>query len=82
MWEPENIMVVGSFWHNHYDDDYWEEGPPTYCELYKCEECPRYGDDCDGKEENMDDKIAYYEKEGDEYVYYDENGCELYREDA
>ena len=20
----------------------------TYCDIYKCEDCPRYGDDCDG----------------------------------
>lgn len=26
MWEPENILVVSSFWHNHYDDWYWQEG--------------------------------------------------------
>lgn len=23
----------------------------TYCEIYACEDCPRYGDDCDGREE-------------------------------
>ena len=24
---------------------------PTYCDLYSCnEECPRYGDDCDGED--------------------------------
>ena len=21
----------------------------TYCDIYKCEECPRCGDDCDGE---------------------------------
>lgn len=21
----------------------------TYCDIYKCEECPRYADDCDGR---------------------------------
>ena len=20
----------------------------TYCDIYKCKDCPRYGDDCDG----------------------------------
>jgi predicted transcriptional regulator len=30
-------------------------GTPTYCELYKCEDCPRYGDDCDGKGEDETD---------------------------
>ena len=33
-------------------------------------------------EEEDDDRIAYYEKQGDEYVYYDSNECELYREPA
>ena len=23
----------------------------TYCDLYECAECPRYGKDCDGEEE-------------------------------
>ncbi len=23
----------------------------TYCDIYKCEDCPRYGDDCDGRGE-------------------------------
>ena len=23
----------------------------TYCDINTCEECPRYGDDCDGKGE-------------------------------
>lgn len=23
----------------------------TYCDIYECEDCPRYGDDCDGKGE-------------------------------
>lgn len=48
-----------------------------YCDIYKCSECPRMGDDCDGE-----DRFAYYEKEGDDIVYYDENECELYREPA
>ena len=60
MWEPENIMVVSSFWHNHHDDWYWTEPEEdeddddivTYCDIYYCRECPKYGDDCDGKEEN------------------------------
>ena len=32
------------------------------------------------REEEKIDRTAYYERQGDEYVYYDENGCELYRE--
>ena len=56
----------------------------TYCDIYSCDECPRCGDDCDGRddEEEDDDRIAYYEKEGDEYVYYDSEDHELYREPA
>lgn len=23
----------------------------TYCMIYSCEECPKYGDDCDGRDE-------------------------------
>ena len=23
----------------------------TYCDIYTCDECPRYGDDCDGRED-------------------------------
>ena len=33
---------------------------PSLCDIYKCEECPRYGDDCDGKGE--------WEDEDDELV--------------
>lgn len=57
------------------DEEEDEYDRVTYCELYKCSECPKMGDDCDGE-----DRFAYYEREGDEYVYYDENECELYRE--
>lgn len=60
MWEPENILVASQEWHNHHDDWYWQEGDEdddrvTYCELYECSECPRYGDDCDGNGEDEDD---------------------------
>ena len=24
----------------------------TYCDIYHCSECPRYGDDCDGEWED------------------------------
>ena len=54
----------------------------TLCEICDCDDCPRMGDDCDGKPDDDDDRIAYYEREGDEYVYYDENEHELYREPA
>ena len=23
----------------------------TYCMIYDCEDCPKYGDDCDGRDE-------------------------------
>lgn len=23
----------------------------TYCMIYECEDCPKYGDDCDGRDE-------------------------------
>ena len=23
----------------------------TYCEIFACEDCPKYGDDCDGRDE-------------------------------
>ena len=23
----------------------------TYCMIYSCEDCPKYGDDCDGRED-------------------------------
>ena len=54
MWEPENIMVVSSYWQNHNDDWYWQEGEEKicYCDEYECKDCPRYGDDCDGEEED------------------------------
>ena len=57
------------------DDDHYDV--TTYCDIFKCSECPRMGDDCDGE-----DRMAYYEREGDDIVYYDENDCEIYREPA
>ena len=36
-----------------YEDGY---DPRRYCDIYYCYECPRYGDDCDGKEENRKEK--------------------------
>lgn len=46
--------------------------------------CPHCGseDFRSYSEDADDDRIAYYEKEGDEYVYYDSNEHELYREPA
>ena len=59
------------FFEDEYDD------VVTYCDINKCSDCPRMGDDCDGE-----DRMAYYEREGDDIVYYDENDCEIYREPA
>ena len=28
----------------------------TYCDIYECNDCPRYGDDCDGKDEEWEQK--------------------------
>lgn len=38
-----------------------------------------YDEDDSGED---DSRTAYYERQGDEYVYYDENECEIYREPA
>lgn len=29
----------------------------TYCDIYECSECPRYGDDCDGEEDNDEEVL-------------------------
>lgn len=64
-------------------DDCWSDDPidvRTLCDIVdSCDDCPKMGDDCDGI---PDDKIAYYERQGDEYVYYDEDEHELFREPA
>lgn len=80
----ENRMMVEGLREDYerqriWDSPLFDEDCTQFCDIYGCSECPKYGDDCDGREEYM---IAYYEKEGDEYVYYDENGCELYRDPA
>ena len=28
----------------------------TYCDIYDCKDCPRYGDDCDGEFEEEDEE--------------------------
>lgn len=63
------------------EDDY--DDIRTICDIMdNCKDCPRMGDDCDGKddEEDDDDRVAYYERQGDEYAYYDEDEHELFRE--
>ena len=71
----EELYGVGSMFPNRH-----------YKTLASCPECGEAIDaDRDGWDESYednDDRIAYYEKQGDEYVYYDENERELYREPA
>ena len=44
----ENLMVRDEYWNdgNYWDDE--DDDVVTYCDIYDCEDCPRYGDDCDG----------------------------------
>lgn len=55
-WYDENRMVVEGerYWNERYmrDDEY---DRVRLCDLYDCEDCPRYGDDCDGKEDEDDE---------------------------
>ena len=87
MWEEsDHIVLIRSDGSVVYEDGFWPEDYDdvrTLCDVMdSCSDCPRYGDDCDGEggEEDLDDRIAYYEKQGDEYVYYDEDERELFRE--
>ena len=52
MWEPENILVVSQEWYTHYKErpDMNDRDDVSYCDINECEDCPRYGDDCDGKD--------------------------------
>lgn len=59
------------------DWDYFEDEHDdirTICDVTECIDCPRMGDDCEGRD------VAYSERQGDENVYYDENDREIYRE--
>ena len=41
-----------------YEDGYGldDDGEVVYyCDLYECYDCPKYGDDCDGKEDEDDE---------------------------
>lgn len=35
----------------------YDEDIITYCDIYKCEDCPRCGDDCDGNGEDEDELV-------------------------
>lgn len=78
----ENRMVVEGLreQEERYSTPDWEyfkdeyDDIRTLCDVTECRDCPRMGDDCDGRD------VAYYERQGDEYVYYDEYEHEIYRE--
>lgn len=74
------IAVCPECGSEHIQERYSIDELVTLCDINDCADCPRLGDDCDGRDD--DDRIAYYEKEGDEYVYYDSEDHELYREPA
>lgn len=38
-----------------WDSPIFDEDCAQFCEIYGCSECPRYGDDCDGEEDEDDD---------------------------
>ena len=47
--ENDHITLIKSDGSVVYEDGY---DPTRYCDMYYCYECPRYGDDCDGDEDN------------------------------
>ena len=47
--EDDHIEFVDADGNVVYEDGYDPYDIVTYCELYECSACPRYGDDCDGK---------------------------------
>lgn len=54
MWEEsDHIVLIRSDGSVVYEDGYDPYDGVTYCDLYECSLCPRYGDDCDG--EDMDE---------------------------
>lgn len=49
MWEErDHIVLIRSDGSVVYEDGWDPYDRVTYCELYECSACPRYGDDCDG----------------------------------
>ena len=40
-------------WYGAFEDEY--DDVRTLCDIYKCSDCPRYGDDCDGEFFEEDD---------------------------
>ena len=52
-------------------DDPWDA--PTYCDLYDCEDCPRYGEDCDGRERMKWTVYRVGVDLGDRWIYREVN---------
>lgn len=50
------MMILGERYDEFYGLDEYDAYDPfdgeTYCDIYECSECPRYGDDCDGREDD------------------------------
>ena len=42
--------------YDEYGNEY--DNVVTYCDIYKCDDCPRMGDDCDGKDFGEDEVEA------------------------
>ena len=40
-----------------YDPLEWDD-IRSLCDICECEDCPRMGDDCDGKDEDEDDELV------------------------
>lgn len=70
------------------DGEKFNEHDDPYCvwkSMANKGKCGNSKAECDAcmaahRKEEKSDRVAYYERQGDEYVYYDENECELYRE--
>lgn len=50
------MMILGERYDERYGLDEYDAYDPfdgaTLCDINECSDCPRYGDDCDGKEED------------------------------
>jgi len=56
MWEEnDHIVLIRSDGSVVYEDGWEPEPDKDYikiCDVYDCKDCPKYGDDCDGWEED------------------------------
>ena len=54
----ENRMMVEGLREDYEKQRVWDsplfDDCTTFCEIYGCKECPRYGDDCDGEDDDDD----------------------------